>query len=121
MTACHFGTTIKLDEGFRLRHGWSDSTVGVALNWAYVKLSKNVDYRVDNVCGLIISQVEERKQEESGRAAAQFPKLGMRLVVAKELGRRPVSNLPSVFVCDLAGVTRVCYAADKAPQFSPKP
>jgi len=46
---------VKLDEEFGLRHDWPDSAVGVATSCAHVRLSKNVDYLIDNLFVVILS------------------------------------------------------------------
>ena len=49
-----FGATVgHRTKVFRLPYDWSDSAVGVARRCVRVRLSKDVDYLIDNLCALI--------------------------------------------------------------------
>jgi len=65
----------------------------MARSCALVRLSRNVDYLIDNQHALIISETQGGDQEETGRAEEHVPKLGTK---SAELGgqteRSPVSG-----------------------------
>ena len=64
---------LKPHEGFALAPE-SNSALGVAKSCVFARLSKNVDYLVDNQRISIISQMEEGEQEEIGTGSrSRFP------------------------------------------------
>jgi hypothetical protein len=83
------GQQANLDEGFRLRHGWSDSAVGRFRGCAHFKLSKNVDYLIDNFCIAILSQVKDEVNKKRTRceAGSQIGKRGSPLFAKNATGR----------------------------------
>ncbi len=78
-------------KGFRLPRDWSDSAVGAVRRCIRVRLSKNVDYLIDNLCIPTISWMKEGDQRESGGAAGWVPKSGNGSVWAKVQGQSRLS------------------------------
>ena len=52
-------------KGFRLPRDWSDSALGAVRRCIRVRLSKNVDYLIDNLFINTISEMKEGDQRES--------------------------------------------------------
>src|ERR1700674_5860819 len=80
-------------KGFAFTVIWSDSAARTVQNCAYVRLSKNSDYLIDNLCVLMLSKLKGEVKKKVDRLC-RFPELESDATLfAKGLGP-PISGSP---------------------------